>query len=135
MYHIASIGGDGIGPEIIMEGKKVLDAVSDKYNFSIKWTDYDIGAERYLKDGILLDEDDALDDADFMDDDDEDGMPRVGAAKSDEYEEYTIEDDRGWVDDEEEVEKGVVEEEDEEEVEKEGEEDDEEDPYRRGGFY
>jgi len=58
VYHIASIGGDGIGPEIIMEGKKVLDAVSDKYNFSIKWTDYDIGAERYLKDGILLDEDD-----------------------------------------------------------------------------
>ncbi len=32
-YKIAVMPGDGIGPEIIREGVKVLDAVSDKYNF------------------------------------------------------------------------------------------------------
>lgn len=58
MYNIASIGGDGIGPEIINEGKKVLNAASEKFNFEIEWSDYDIGAERYLNEGILLNEED-----------------------------------------------------------------------------
>ncbi|MFH1721620.1 MAG: isocitrate/isopropylmalate family dehydrogenase [Candidatus Altiarchaeota archaeon] len=47
-YEIAVIGGDGIGPEIITEGKKVLDAASDKFGFKIKWTDYPFGADHYL---------------------------------------------------------------------------------------
>ncbi len=58
MYRIASIGGDGIGPEIIVEGKKVLDAAGERFNFDIQWTDFDIGAERYLKTGNLLTETD-----------------------------------------------------------------------------
>jgi hypothetical protein len=55
----------------------------------------------------------------------------LGAKAEEEFEEYTIEDDRGWAEEEEEVEKEDLE---EEEVE---EEKDEEggDPYRRGGFY
>ncbi|MEI6840593.1 MAG: isocitrate/isopropylmalate family dehydrogenase [Methanomicrobiales archaeon] len=56
MYRIASIGGDGIGPEIILEGKKVLDAAGERFNFDIQWTDFDIGADRYLTTGTLLDE-------------------------------------------------------------------------------
>jgi len=35
-YKIAKIPGDGIGPEVISEGVKVLDAVSDKNNFKIE---------------------------------------------------------------------------------------------------
>jgi tartrate dehydrogenase/decarboxylase/D-malate dehydrogenase len=58
MYRIASIGGDGIGPEIIREGKRVLDAAGERFNFDIQWTDFDIGAERYLKTGTLLTEND-----------------------------------------------------------------------------
>ncbi len=58
MYRIASIGGDGIGPEIILEGKKVLDAAGERFDFDIRWTDFDIGAERYLKTGQLLTETD-----------------------------------------------------------------------------
>jgi len=58
MYKLAAIGGDGIGPEIVAEGKKVLDAAGDKFNFSIDWTDFDIGADRYLATGKLLTEDD-----------------------------------------------------------------------------
>jgi len=44
MYKIASIGGDGIGPEIVAEGKKVLEAAGERFNFDIQWTDFDIGA-------------------------------------------------------------------------------------------
>ncbi|WAC04645.1 MAG: isocitrate/isopropylmalate dehydrogenase family protein [Methanoregula sp.] len=61
MYKIATIGGDGIGPEIITEGKKVLDAAGEKFNFDITWTDFDIGADRYLTQGTLLTEDDLKD--------------------------------------------------------------------------
>jgi len=58
MYRIASIGGDGIGPEIISEGKKVLDAAGERFGFEIRWTDFDIGADRYLSSGELLTEND-----------------------------------------------------------------------------
>ncbi len=58
MYKIAAIGGDGIGPEIVAEGKKVLEAAGERFNFAIDWTDFDIGADRYLSSGELLTEDD-----------------------------------------------------------------------------
>jgi 3-isopropylmalate dehydrogenase len=54
MYNIALIPGDGIGPEIIREGKKVIDATSLKYGLEIKWTEFPFGAEHYLKTGELL---------------------------------------------------------------------------------
>ncbi|MFA5397587.1 MAG: isocitrate/isopropylmalate family dehydrogenase [Methanogenium sp.] len=58
MYKVAAIGGDGIGPEIIDAGKGVLDAAGERYGFDIDWTDFDIGAERYLSTGDLLTEED-----------------------------------------------------------------------------
>ena len=58
MYKIAAIGGDGIGPEIVSVGKNVLDAAGERFNFDIEWTDFDIGADRYLASGELLTEED-----------------------------------------------------------------------------
>ncbi len=58
MYKIASIGGDGIGPEIVAEGKKVLEAAGERFNFDIEWTDFDIGADRYIHSGKLVTEED-----------------------------------------------------------------------------
>jgi isocitrate/isopropylmalate dehydrogenase len=55
-YKVPVIPGDGIGPEIIAEGQKVLEAAADKYNFSLDWTDYTLGAEHYLKTGELVSE-------------------------------------------------------------------------------
>lgn len=56
-YSVACIPGDGIGPEVIAEGRKVLDAVSELYSFEINWVDYDFGANRYLREGKLITED------------------------------------------------------------------------------
>ncbi|VAY88107.1 3-isopropylmalate dehydrogenase [hydrothermal vent metagenome] len=42
-YNIAVIKGDGIGPEIINEAKKVLDAVCAEDNFELIYTDYLMG--------------------------------------------------------------------------------------------
>ncbi|PXF59482.1 MAG: 3-isopropylmalate dehydrogenase [Candidatus Methanogaster sp.] len=56
-YKIPVIPGDGIGPEIIAEGKKVLDAAGEAYGFDIDWIEYPHGAEHYLDTGELLSED------------------------------------------------------------------------------
>jgi 3-isopropylmalate dehydrogenase len=53
-YRIGVIGGDGTGPEVIREGKKVLAAASKKYGFGIDWVDYDLGGERYKRTGEIL---------------------------------------------------------------------------------
>ena len=55
-YKIAKMPGDGIGPEIIAEGVKVMDAVADKNNFKINWVHYDNGADKYLATGELITE-------------------------------------------------------------------------------
>ena len=47
---IAVLAGDGIGPEVMAEGLKVLHAVRD----DVETTDFDLGARRYLRNGELL---------------------------------------------------------------------------------
>ncbi len=54
MYNIALIPGDGIGPEIIREGKKVIDTASKIFGLNINWNEYPFGAEHYLKTGELI---------------------------------------------------------------------------------
>lgn len=66
MYNLALIPGDGIGPEIIREGKKVIEAASSHYRLKINWTEYPFGAEHYLKTGELL-PDSALKEMEDMD--------------------------------------------------------------------
>jgi tartrate dehydrogenase/decarboxylase/D-malate dehydrogenase len=58
VHQIGVVPGDGIGPEIIKEGRKVLDAAAERYNFRIDWQEFDLGAERYLRTGQLLTEED-----------------------------------------------------------------------------
>lgn len=50
-YPIAVLPGDGTGPEVVEEGKKVLNAVGKKFNIGFDFTEYDFGGERYLKTG------------------------------------------------------------------------------------
>jgi 3-isopropylmalate dehydrogenase len=53
---IAVIGGDGIGPEVVAEGLKVLKAVAGEDAF--RFDTYDLGAERWQRTGeVLTDED------------------------------------------------------------------------------
>ncbi len=54
MYKIATIPGDGTGPEVVREGLKVLEAAGQKYGFKYELVDYDLGGDRYLKTGEIL---------------------------------------------------------------------------------
>ncbi len=58
LYKIPVIPGDGVGPEIIEEGKKVIEAVTDLEGFDVEWITYNFGGARYLESGKLIDEDD-----------------------------------------------------------------------------
>ncbi len=49
-HTIGVIGGDGIGPEVIAEALKVVDATGVAY----ERIDYDLGAARWLRDGTVL---------------------------------------------------------------------------------
>jgi 3-isopropylmalate dehydrogenase len=51
---IAVIPGDGIGPEVTREARKVLEAVTSGVRPRLEFTEFDWGAERYLRDGTTL---------------------------------------------------------------------------------
>jgi len=52
--NLAIIAGDGIGPEVVNEGLKVLDAVSKKYHITFNKTSYDLGAGFWHRTGEVL---------------------------------------------------------------------------------
>ena len=52
--NLAVIAGDGIGPEVVGEGLKVLDAVAKKYDLVFNKTNYELGAAYWHKTGETL---------------------------------------------------------------------------------
>jgi len=53
-YNIAVIPGDGTGPEVVAEGVKALQAISKLFAIDFQFTTFDLGGERYLKEGVLV---------------------------------------------------------------------------------
>jgi isocitrate/isopropylmalate dehydrogenase len=51
-YRIGIIGGDGIGPEVVAEAMKVVDAAGVDYEA----VSFELGGARYLRDGVVLDD-------------------------------------------------------------------------------
>ncbi|TKG63790.1 tartrate dehydrogenase [Prauserella endophytica] len=56
-YRIASIPGDGIGVDVQIEARKVLDAAAKRFGFGLEWTEFDWSCERYAKTGTMMPED------------------------------------------------------------------------------
>jgi len=54
MPRIAVIAGDGIGQEVTPEGLRVLEHLSQRDNLDLQFEHFDLGAERYLRDGATL---------------------------------------------------------------------------------
>jgi 3-isopropylmalate dehydrogenase len=53
-FKLAVIAGDGIGPEVVNEGLKVLAAVSKKYDLTFEQTPHELGAKYWHKTGETL---------------------------------------------------------------------------------
>ena len=57
-YRVGVIRGDGTGPEVVAEALKVLDAVRD--GFDAELVDFELGADRYLRTGEVLPDEDLV---------------------------------------------------------------------------
>jgi 3-isopropylmalate dehydrogenase len=55
-YHIAVVGGDGTGPEVVREGIKVLEATARRFGFQLQFSDYPWGGEHYKATGEIITE-------------------------------------------------------------------------------
>ncbi len=57
-YNLAVIPGDGVGPEVIAEGRKVLDALAGgEGGLSFRYSDFPWGSAYYRETGALMPED------------------------------------------------------------------------------
>jgi len=54
LQKIGVIPGDGIGPEVIREARKVLDVVSEKHGLEFEYEEFPLGAAHYLATGEVL---------------------------------------------------------------------------------
>lgn len=58
VYKIAQIGADGIGPEVINAGVKVVNAAAKKLGtFRVDFTELDWSSDRYKKTGCYVPDD------------------------------------------------------------------------------
>jgi 3-isopropylmalate dehydrogenase len=51
---VALIPGDGIGVEVMREARLLLEALNESESLDLQLVDWDLGAERYLRDGITI---------------------------------------------------------------------------------
>ncbi len=54
MARIALIPGDGIGTEVVREARRVLEAVAEFSGTDFELVEWDLGADRYLRDGVTI---------------------------------------------------------------------------------
>ena len=54
MHKIAVIPGDGIGPEVVREGLKVLQTAAGRVGWKLETTELDYGGERFLRTGEIM---------------------------------------------------------------------------------
>ena len=55
-YRIATIPGDGIGPEVVDATLPLFESIADDEGFSLEFTRYDRGTERYLNERAMMPE-------------------------------------------------------------------------------
>ena len=57
-FHLASIPGDGVGPEVVAAGRRVLDAASRRWGFALEWHELTVGGAAIDAYGVPIREDD-----------------------------------------------------------------------------
>src|ERR1041384_704062 len=53
-FTIAVIAGDGVGVEVIPQGKRVLEKVAKKHNVTLAYQDFDWGADHFFRWGRMM---------------------------------------------------------------------------------
>lgn len=60
MLRIALIPGDGIGTEVLRQARRVLEAVAQAQGLALDLVEWDLGAERYLREGVTITDEEFL---------------------------------------------------------------------------
>ena len=55
-HRIAVIPGDGIGNEVVPAAVRALKALDERHGLGLEFVDFDLGADRYLRDGTTMPE-------------------------------------------------------------------------------
>ena len=53
-YRIATIPGDGVGPEVVAAARRVVDAAGGRFGFAIDWTEYLVGGAAIDAYGVAI---------------------------------------------------------------------------------
>jgi len=56
LHDIAVIPGDGVGPEVVAQARRVLDAATEKHGIALDYEEFSLGADHYLSTGETLSE-------------------------------------------------------------------------------
>jgi tartrate dehydrogenase/decarboxylase/D-malate dehydrogenase len=67
-YEIATIPGDGIGPEVVDAALPLLERVAGDHGVDVEFTEYDWGSDRYVEEGAMMPDDglDRIEDSDAI---------------------------------------------------------------------
>ncbi len=57
-YRIATIPGDGVGPEVVAAARRVLDAAASRFDFAIDWSEHAAGGNAIDAYGVAIRDDD-----------------------------------------------------------------------------
>src|SRR6188472_4454237 len=53
-YRVATIPGDGVGPEVVAAARRVADAAGDGHGFEVDWTEYLVGGASIDAHGVAI---------------------------------------------------------------------------------
>jgi 3-isopropylmalate dehydrogenase len=53
-YRIATIPGDGVGPEVVAAARRVVDAAGERFGFRIEWSEYLVGGVAIDTHGVAI---------------------------------------------------------------------------------
>lgn len=57
VHRLAIIGGDGIGPDVVDAALDALGVAAERFGFALETTMFDLGADAYLRSGVVLGQD------------------------------------------------------------------------------
>jgi 3-isopropylmalate dehydrogenase len=53
-YRVATIPGDGVGPEVVAAARRVVDAAGARFSFEVEWTEYLVGGAAIDAHGVAI---------------------------------------------------------------------------------
>jgi 3-isopropylmalate dehydrogenase len=57
-YRIATIPGDGVGPEVVGAARRVVDAAAERFGFSVEWSEHAAGGNAIDRYGVAIRDED-----------------------------------------------------------------------------